>query len=149
MEIDTINSVNDAIGRVTDLAGVRVSTYLESDRPRVVGEIQKLFDGPNAGAVVVDVEDSNEEEQYYRATHCQVSLKTDDLEEPNDNLAGLTCEIQVCSMLAHVWNELEHDLVYKPTTGDVSGRERESLSIRAHLKNSPNARHMTWPPVAK
>ncbi len=117
-------------GRVTDLAGVRVSTYLlEGDRARVVAEIQRLFDGPNAGPVLLDAKNYDGAHNYYRATHCQVSLRPEDLDEPYDNLHGLTCEIQVCSLLAHVWNELEHDLVYKPTTGAISARERESLNI--------------------
>lgn len=133
MEVEGVNTADDAMRRVTDLAGVRISTYLESDRVRVVAEIQNLFDGPAAGAVKVDIEDAAEEEKYYRATHCQVSLKPEDLADPNDNLEGLTCEIQVCSMLAHVWNELEHDLVYKPTTGTLSARERESLSILGNM----------------
>lgn len=133
MNDDDVNTANDAIRRVTDLTGVRVSTYLEGDRARVVAEIQQLFDGPNGDPVTVEVKDAEGEENYYRATHCQVSLKPEDLEEPNDNLEGLTCEIQVCSMLAHVWNELEHDLVYKPTTGDLSTRERESLSILGNI----------------
>jgi hypothetical protein len=104
---------------------------LEADRDRVVQEITKLFDGPNGGPVVIEKKDKVG--TLYRATHCQVALKEEDLEEPNDNLTGLTCEIQVCSLLAHVWNELEHDLVYKPTTGELSHRENESLSILGNL----------------
>lgn len=133
MEKEGIDTVDDALRRVSDLAGVRVSTYLESDRARVVSEIQNLFDGPSRGAVTVDIEDAEGEEHYYRATHCQVFLKPEDLEIPNDNLEGLACEIQICSMLAHVWNELEHDLVYKPATGALSARERESLNILGSL----------------
>jgi hypothetical protein len=68
-----------------------------------------------------------------RATHCQVVLKKDDIDEENGNLEGFSCEIQVCSLLAHVWNELEHDLVYKPTTGALSDRETESLTILGNL----------------
>ncbi len=36
------------------------------------------------------------------------------------NVAGVPCEVQVCSMMAHVWNEIEHDLGYKPLTGELS-----------------------------
>lgn len=122
-----ISTADAALQRVTDLAGVRISTYLEGDRARVVEEIAKIFDGPAGGPVVVDRKDADG--RYYRATHCQVALKPDDLDDANDNLEGLTCEIQVCSLLAHVWNELEHDLVYKPTTGDLSTRENESLDL--------------------
>jgi ppGpp synthetase/RelA/SpoT-type nucleotidyltranferase len=126
-----LNTVEDALGRVSDLAGVRISTYLEVDREKVVQEITKLFDGPKGKPVVIEKKD--EIGKFYRAMHCQVALKAEDLREPNDNLEGLTCEIQVCSPLAHVWNELEHDLVYKPTTGDLSDRENESLDILGNL----------------
>lgn len=126
-----LNTVDDALGRLTDLAGVRISTYLEVDRDKVVEEIKRLFDGPDGGPVEVVKKDKNE--GFYRATHCQVTLKADDLVEPFDNLESLTCEIQVCSLLAHVWNELEHDLVYKPTTGVLSNSEKDSLDILGNL----------------
>jgi ppGpp synthetase/RelA/SpoT-type nucleotidyltranferase len=122
-----LNTADDALRRVTDLAGVRISTYLEGDRARVVEEIVKLFDGPGGAPVEVDVKDAPG--KFYRATHCQVGIKRDDLTEENDNVEGLLCEIQVCSLLAHVWNELEHDLVYKPMTGKLSTREKESLEL--------------------
>ena len=122
-----LNTADEALRRVTDLAGVRISTYLEGDRARVVEEIVKLFDGPAGTPVEVDVKDSTG--KFYRATHCQVGIKHDDLSEENDNVEGLMCEIQVCSLLAHVWNELEHDLIYKPMTGELSEREKESLEL--------------------
>ena len=125
----SLNTANDALRRMTDLAGVRISTYLEFDRARVVEELKKLFD-----EVEVDVKDAPG--KHYRATHCQVKLKPEDFQDENDNLEGLTCEIQVCSMLAHVWNELEHDLVYKPTTGNLSERETDSLNILATMTTS-------------
>lgn len=34
------------------------------------------------------------------------------------------CEIQVCSLLSHVYNEIEHDLQYKPRTGNLSKDEK-------------------------
>ena len=93
-------------------------------------EIKKLFNGPNGGPVDVDKKDSTG--HFYRATHCQVALKAEDLLEPFDNLEGLTCEIQVCSMMAHVWNEIEHDIGYKPT-GELSDLERATLVNIGHL----------------
>jgi ppGpp synthetase/RelA/SpoT-type nucleotidyltranferase len=129
-EVAELNTVENALGRLTDLAGVRISTYFEGDRAKVVAEIQQLFDGV-AGAVEVDEKD--EQGNFYRATHCQIVVKPDDLTEQYENLEGLSCEIQVCSMLVHVWNELEHDLVYKPTTGDLSQSETDSLNILGNL----------------
>ena len=126
-----VNTVDQALDKVSDRAGVRISTYLEVDRDRVVDEIKRLFDGPGSAPVPIDKKDAAD--KYYRATHCQVALKPEDLADQNANLEGLTCEIQVCSLLAHVWNELEHDLIYKPTTGELSVREKESLKILGNL----------------
>jgi hypothetical protein len=35
-------------------------------------------------------------------------------------------------MLAHVWNELEHDLAYKPLSGELSEEERDLLVNLGH-----------------
>lgn len=128
---EDLNSVDEAIGRVTDLAGVRISAYLEGDRKKIVEEIRRMFDGPEGGEVEID--DKDDAPGRYRATHCQVRLKEEDLVDPYENLQGLTCEIQVCSLLAHVWNEISHDLAYKPTTGELSATENESLEVLADL----------------
>lgn len=42
----------------------------------------------------------------------------------NLNLKNTTCEIQVCSLLSHVYNEIEHDLQYKPRKGNLSKDEK-------------------------
>ena len=43
------------------------------------------------------------------------------------NVANVPCEVQVCSMMAHVWNEIEHDLGYKPMAGSLSDQEHNFL----------------------
>ena len=35
-------------------------------------------------------------------------------------------------MMAHVWNEIEHDLGYKPVTGSLSDQERNFLVMLGH-----------------
>lgn len=125
-------SVEDVFRRLKDFAGVRVATYVESDRDRVVAELQQRFVGPDGGPVPFDARDLSYP-SFYRATHCQVALPEDDLVAGLENLKGSTCEIQVCSLLAHVWNELEHDLVYKALTGEVSDAENAALVGLGHL----------------
>lgn len=122
------NSVDEVFARISDLAAVRIATYLESDRVPVVDELKKEFVGP-AGhdEPVIDVKDKADNGRHYRATHCQVFLPEEDLAGTNENLAGTTCEIQVCSLLAHVFNEIEHDLQYKPLSGELSDVERELI----------------------
>lgn len=120
------NSADDVFARISDLAGVRVTTYMESDRDRVVEEICKAFAGATAESPEVDKKDGRAKGLHYRATHCQVMLRESDLPE-GSNLRSTSCEVQVCSLLAHVWNEIEHDLGYKPESGELGRGESQLL----------------------
>lgn len=121
------HSVDDVFKNISDLAGVRIATYLESDREPVVEAISKEFTGLNTPEPSIEVKDKGESQQHYRATHCQVYLPSDELTGSNENLKHTTCEIQVCSLLAHVFNEIEHDLQYKPLSGELSTAEQELI----------------------
>lgn len=121
-----------------DLAAVRVATYETSDETGVVEELQKRFTGPEGQPVLPDVKDKHgaNPSNFYRATHCEVFLKPEDLVGTYANVLGVPCEIQVCSMMAHVWNEIEHDLGYKPLAGTLSDIERSLLITLGHLSRS-------------
>ena len=123
----------DSVFRVLkDLAGARVTTYVEGDRAHVVALVQQRFLGFGAAPTIIpDVKD--QPTQLYRATHCLVRLKDEDLVGAYRNLKGLGCEIQVCSQLAHVYNEIEHDLRYKPLSGTPSKQENDLLNAFARL----------------
>jgi hypothetical protein len=115
-----------------DLAGARITTYVEGDRARVVALVQQRFLGFGADLTIIpDVKD--QPTQLYRATHCLVRLKDEDVVGTYRNLKGLACEIQVCSQLAHVYNEIEHDLRYKPLSGMPSKQEHDLLNAFARL----------------
>jgi ppGpp synthetase/RelA/SpoT-type nucleotidyltranferase len=121
----------DSVFRVLkDLAGTRITTYVDTDRVRVITVVQERFSGFGANSgVIPDVKD--QPFGFYRATHCMVRLKDDEAVGQFKNLKGLACEIQVCSLLAHVFNELEHDLRYKPLSGDLSNKENALLNAVA------------------
>jgi ppGpp synthetase/RelA/SpoT-type nucleotidyltranferase len=121
------NSPSEVFEKISDLAGVRVATYLESDRDIVVEELKKEFVGSSGSLPIIDKKDKSDKGKHYRATHCQVYLLEEDLGGANENLKGTTCEIQVCSLLAHVFNEIEHDLQYKPLSGNISPAETELI----------------------
>jgi hypothetical protein len=130
----TVESVFD---QVRDLAAVRVATYVQTDEKKVTEAICRRFIGNNGGAVVVDLKDKHTftPENFYRASHLEVFLPAYDLVGTYSNVAGVPCEVQICSMMAHVWNEIEHDIGYKPT-GELSELEKTTLINIGHLTRS-------------
>lgn len=118
----------DAVFRnVGDICGVRIATYVESDRQRVVALVEEHFDG-----VITEYHDKV---SGYRATHCQVALPRDVLSVPTyANLEGVKAEIQVTSMLAHAWNEIEHAMRYKSSV--VEPNDPFEISLLSILLNT-------------
>jgi ppGpp synthetase/RelA/SpoT-type nucleotidyltranferase len=130
--------VDAVFAQVRDLAAVRVATYVQTDESKVTDAICRYFVGSAGGPVEVDLKDkhsSSNPENFYRAAHCEVFLPSKDIVGTYANVDGVPCEIQVCSMMAHVWNEIEHDIGYKPT-GELSPPERSTLLTLGHLTRS-------------
>lgn len=112
---ENLNSV------VTDLAGCRIVVYVPEDEPRVVSLIDRVFKFP-------DREDAqperNDKVSGYRATH-RLVLASDN---PDEIAVGdAICEIQVTTLAAHLYNELEHDITYKEHGQQPSPNERAIL----------------------
>ncbi len=134
-ERTALDSVEKVFERVGDLAGVRITTYVEKDRIRVVEELKVLFvAGSNEGEVPIVEKDAPD--KLYRATHCQAAIRSEELVGTYANLKDVTCEIQVCSLLAHVYNEIEHDIRYKKLTGEISKKEHALLDALGMLTAS-------------
>ncbi len=127
-----LSSVDGVFGKIKDFSGVRVLTYVESDRVKVVDKILEYFRGVGSETVVPDIKAHG----FYRATHCQVRLTDQYCVDTNFNLRDVSCEIQVCSLLAHVFNEVEHDIRYKPLSGEISPAENSLLDAMGHLAES-------------
>ena len=123
------DSLDDIFKKVGDLSGVRIAAYSSTDCERIASLICKRFSPPNGEALVPDIKDKNEKDKnnFYKAIHCQVALPEEDLIGTYENLSDTTCEIQICSMMAHVWNEVEHDIVYKPSGGEPGSQTRQLL----------------------
>ncbi|WP_027168788.1 hypothetical protein [Mesorhizobium sp. WSM3224] len=134
-------TVDEVFEKIGDFAGVRVATYRPEDEPRVTEAIKTLFVGRDGEAVEIDQKDKLDPAncQFYRATHCQVFLREEELVGDYGNLRGASCEIQICSMMAHVWNEIEHDIGYKPEGGGPGEAERGLLGALGHLTRSGDA----------
>jgi ppGpp synthetase/RelA/SpoT-type nucleotidyltranferase len=121
------------LNHVGDLAAVRVMTYTERDRRKVANMVTKVFqtppgvDGFNQEDKAEDLRIKSDENNHYRAIHMQVCLRDEDLTGNLDNLKDDHFELQITSMLAHVWNEIEHDTIYKAKSGVLSKEEKGAV----------------------
>jgi ppGpp synthetase/RelA/SpoT-type nucleotidyltranferase len=121
--------VDSVFDHVRDLAAVRVATYEQRHEDQVLQFVCKRFADTSGRAPINERKDKNREDPntFYRATHIEVFLPASDIVGTYTNVVDVPCEIQVCSMMAHVWNEIEHDLAYKPMVGTLSDQERNFL----------------------
>ena len=126
-----MQDVDAVFDQIRDLAAVRVATYEQRHEEQVAQFVCKRFAGSAGSTPILERKDKHLENQnnYYRATHIEVFLSQSDIVGTYSNVADVPCEIQVCSMMAHVWNEIEHDLGYKPMAGTLSAQEQTFLTM--------------------
>ena len=122
-------SVDDVYSDIVDLAGVRVALYFPGEREQVGGLINRLFVEWDGSRVFPDASPASKEKTFsgYAATHYRVRLRPQDLSESDQRYGAANIEIQVASVLMHAWSEVEHDLVYKPSEGELSEAEYSLL----------------------
>jgi ppGpp synthetase/RelA/SpoT-type nucleotidyltranferase len=119
----TIDEIYDDI---VDLAGVRVSLFFPSERVNVEEIIYELFQVEKKRIFPVESTLPKYTKRFsgYWATHYRIKLNKDIITKRyNEPIA----EIQVASVLMHAWSEVEHDLVYKPFSGELSIIELQIL----------------------
>jgi len=118
-------SMDDIYSDIVDLAGVRVALYFPGEREQVGGLIIRLFLEYDASRVFPDASPPSKGKIFsgYSATHYRVRLRPQDLADSDQRYASANIEIQVASVLMHAWAEVEHDLVYKPSEGELSEQE--------------------------
>ncbi|MHC2261402.1 GTP pyrophosphokinase [Sinorhizobium meliloti] len=122
-------NVQSVFDEIRDLAAVRIATYEQRHEEQVVQLVCKRFVDQKGAMPTSERKDKNaaDNSNFYRATHIEAFLPEGDVIGTYSNVSDVACEIQVCSMMAHVWNEIEHDLGYKPLTGSLSEQERSLL----------------------
>jgi ppGpp synthetase/RelA/SpoT-type nucleotidyltranferase len=100
-------------GELTDISGIRVIVYFESDVKRVSEVIEKAFriDKPNS----LDRDALLSVDQLgYRSVHFVCDLGASRITLPEyHHLSDLRFEVQVRTVLQHAWAELAHDRNYK------------------------------------
>lgn len=99
--------------QMTDITGVRVILYFESDVQKVSGLIESCF--------TVDAINSLDKGSLlsvdkigYRSVHyvCDIGTERSNLPE-FEGMAGLKFEVQLRTVLQHAWAEIAHDRNYK------------------------------------
>lgn len=98
---------------MTDLAGIRVITLIESDVQKVCDLIKSMFNVHPADSVNKS-EKLGEEKVGYRSIHfvCDIGENRGSLPEFS-SYKELCFEIQIRTALEHAWAEIEHDRGYK------------------------------------
>lgn len=118
-------TIDDIYSDIVDLAGIRVSLYFPSERGIIDEVINELFNVVKTKTFPNEAHTPKYEKRFsgYWATHYRVKLKEESLTK---RYLDTIAEIQVASVLMHAWSEVEHDLVYKPFSGNLS---KEELAI--------------------
>jgi len=116
-----LNSLSKKIGKedkykslqeITDVVGIRIITYLESDVDKVAELIKNEFKIDNKNSI--DKRQLKTDQFCYRSLHIVISLSdTRNALTEYKEYKDLKCEIQIRSILQHAWAEIEHDLGYK------------------------------------
>lgn len=123
---------------MTDMAGIRVITLVESDLDQVEEIIRQLFR--------VHEEDSGDKADKlghdkfgYRSRHfvCDIGKEREKLLEL-EHLKDKCFEIQIRTALAHAWAEIEHDRGYKLEGGLPPELKRRLNIVAAFLEGADN-----------
>lgn len=117
---------------VTDVAGVRVTTYFHDDVDRIAEVLKVEFEILPVHSV--DKRATLESDQFgYLSLHFVVRLSAARRALPEyRRFEKLVCEIQIRSILQHAWAEIEHDLGYKAKV-EVPREIRRNFSRLAGL----------------
>lgn len=99
--------------QMTDLAGIRVVTFLEEQVRQVTTVIEELFEVDRQNSMD-RTESLGHDRMGYRSTHfvCVLGKRRDALPE-YEALGNLKFEIQLRTVLQHAWAELAHDRSFK------------------------------------
>lgn len=113
---------------VTDLSGIRVTTYFENSIAPVCALVRKVFN-------IIEIDSVDQsialgvDRIGYRSMHFVCNLGTNRETLPEyAGLANLPFEIQIRTVLQHAWAELSHDRAYK-----FRGKLRDDLQRRVNL----------------
>lgn len=101
------------INDITDVVGLRIITYVESEIPKIEKIIHDCF-GVHLDDSIDKSKSLKTNEVGYRSVHFVCDLGEDRKSQPEyKKICGIPFEIQVRTVLQHGWAEIEHDRNYK------------------------------------
>lgn len=121
--------IEDIYNDIVDLAGVRIALYFPGDRSEVHKFLHQQFEIEKVKEKFPPKKNDYYEKRFsgYQATHYHVRLRESYLTEEQKRFSKVCIEVQVASVLMHAWSEVEHDLIYKPLSGELSEDEHAIL----------------------
>jgi len=117
---------SDPLSQITDLAGTRIITFFLDTIPPV----ESLINGEFLVVERIDKSDllKAEEKFGYQSIHFLVRLRPEQANLPKyQPFTNLTAEIQVRTIVQHVWAEIEHDILYHSPLETVPQEIRRRL----------------------
>jgi putative GTP pyrophosphokinase len=123
----------DPLTEITDLAGVRVITFFPKTLVEVDGILHEQFE-------IIEIDDKSEtlkeDDRFgYHSVHYLVSLLPNRTELAEySRFTGLVAEIQVRTILQHVWAEIEHDIQYKSVEAMPTAIRRRFIMLAGLLE---------------
>lgn len=123
------SAVDDIFDDIVDLAGVRVALYFPAERVQVESIIEREFVQLEAKKEFPGTGDTHAKKKFsgYSASHFRVQLAEADLGDVDRRYSTARVEIQIASVLMHAWAEVEHDLVYKPSSAEDLSEDELAL----------------------
>jgi putative GTP pyrophosphokinase len=123
-----------SLEEITDLAGVRVTTYFEPDVDRISKMIEEEFQIDKENST--DKRLSLDSDRFgYLSVHYVLALTEERADLPEyERFSDLKFELQIRSILQHAWAEIEHDLGYKSTQSIPHGIRRRFSRIAGLLE---------------
>ena len=134
-KIDKKNGKYKDISGITDICGIRIITYLESDVDRIANIIEDEFEVDKDNSI--DKRKLGVNQFGYKSLHYVASLdRQRSSSSENRKYIGYKIEIQIRSILQHAWAEIEHDLGYKSEIAIPENFKRSFHRLAALLETA-------------
>ena len=118
---------------IEDIAGLRIICYYPSD----VASIEKLISSVFNLESAIDKSDHLDIDKFgYRSNHYVIKLKCDNDSEFNEQSTDCKIEIQVRTLLMHVWASIQEKLEYKKEKHSPPAVQKKINAIKCIIRIS-------------